>query len=640
MNATTDIHLAENAVRRLASAAGSARLYPAGSPMTWAAVDRFVEAALGCTSAMGPVRFIVDPKGLRLGDIPVAEGHAAVGTLAETLYGHQAGQLILGQQVSADEALAFVDTIDQEPLAVRAAGGLRAALSARGVTHLGVVELTLRTSETDGLGGMDLTLATPEVMAPALSDAAATWRFTAAAGAGRDEVSEAVGRLEHATRSLAEDRVASALLMLPERERVDVLEAALVADRTGRQMDGVLSVVVRLSPAALARLLAMYAAGSNDRLTYALQTLRIPPEAAEALHTMLSTPPEPSPMVGTADSEDPARLAAEALAEEPDDAVARWRLVNSATPADSAARALDATVAVVRKRPGNDSVAAVGVAMSAAMKAGAWRAAYRGAATLQELAGSHPGLAAGVVRASGALDDPPALVAAAVAATTDTPGAGDLIAVAGQPGAEALIVAYASNPSPAGRARLAAVGSRLGDSLAVAATRRVKDADSATTTAIIELLTQARTRGSAAAIARALDHVDPAVRTSALQALSVCPDPDAVRLQLRAMEHWDPATRRVAARELGRRGMEQAVDPLVRILWKRQLFERNYELRKQAISSLVAIGSPSALPGLRRMASWRFVMDRRGRELRFLARKAVAELEAPVLGTAQGRVAP
>ncbi len=639
VSTVADIHFAEETARALASAAGSARLYPVGSPMTVAAVERFVEAVAHCASARGPVRFVVDPKGLRLGDRPVAEGHAAVATLAETLYGHQAGQLIIGPDVSPAETIAFIQTIEDDPLNVRVGGGLRAALAARGVTNMGVVELSLRTSDEEGIAGLDLTLAPPERIAPALAEAAETWRVTATAGDGRDELGESIGRLEHATRTLAEERVAAAMLMLSERERVSVLDAALSSDRSGRKMDGALSVVVRLSPAALARLLAIYADGSNERLAGALQALSIPPEAVQALQTLLSTPPEPPGMLGTADGLDPAHLAAEALAEEPGDAVARWRLLNSATPGDSASRALDATLAVMKRRPDRDSITSVSVALSAALKAGAWRSAYRGAAALEELANVHPELAGSIARARASLDDPPALAAAAAASAVDTPGAGDLIALGGRPAADAIVATYAATADAAARARLAAVGARLGDALAASAAHTVKDADSATAIATVDLLARARTRGCASATARALDHVDPTVRTTALQALSACPEPDAVRLQVRAMDHWDPATRRVAARELGRPGIDTAVEPLVRILWKRELFERNYELRKQCIASLVAIGSPWALPGLRRMAGWRFVMDRRGRELRFLARKAVAELEAPASARPQGRMA-
>jgi HEAT repeat protein len=140
-----------------------------------------------------------------------------------------------------------------------------------------------------------------------------------------------------------------------------------------------------------------------------------------------------------------------------------------------------------------------------------------------------------------------------------------------------------------------------------------------------------------AAIGRALDHLDPVVRACAVATLCEIDEPEAKKAVIRAMDHWDPATRRVAAAELGRHRIDEAVEPLVKVLWKREMFERNYELRKQCIESLVEIGSPRSLPGLRRMAAWRFVIDRRGRELRFLACQAVAELEAGSTARHEGK---
>jgi hypothetical protein len=623
----TDIRLAEETIRALAAAAGSARLYPAGSPMTASAVDRFVHAAAALTAA-GPVRFTVDPKGLRLGDQPVGDGLATAVTLAETLYAQQAGQLLVAPGVGQAETAALIRTIGSDPVDVRSAGGLRSALAAAGVSHLGVVEVTLRTSEEQGLLGLDLTLAPGAEVARGVVDAAEHWRTTAAAGEGADIVAAAIQGLDAATLAVAEARTASALLLLTERERVAVLEAALTRDVTGKPMEGTLQIVSRMSPAALARLLAMFSGGSNERLSAALAALRIPPGAAEALQTLLQQPPEASGVGGTPDHLDPAALAAEAIAEEPGEAVVRWRLVNSATPQDASARALEATLAVLRSRPQRDSVAASGIALAGAMDVGAWRAAARGAAELDHFTTNHPPLSADVAQARAALADPTALTRACEAAAIDTPGAADVVALSGRPAADCLVAVYAHTADRAARARLAAISNRLGDAVPIAASRMLKDADSVSAVAAIELLAAGRAHGAGAAIARALDNVDPQVRVCALRALSACADPDSFRMLLKAMSHWDPATRRVAARELGELGSEEAVDPLVKVLWDRQLFERNYELRKQTITSLVTIGSPRALPGLRRMAGWRFVMDRRGRELRFLARQAVTEIEA------------
>jgi hypothetical protein len=178
------ITLAAETARALAAAAGSARLYPAGSPMTVVAIDRFVDAAARATAVMGTMRFVVDPRGLILGDKPLAETHAGVATLAESLYAHQAGQLIIGEGTETSEAAAFVGVLGRDPVAIRAVGGIRSALLAQRVTHLGVVELTLRTSEEQGLLGLDLTLAPGDQVAAAVSDAALTWAASASEGEG------------------------------------------------------------------------------------------------------------------------------------------------------------------------------------------------------------------------------------------------------------------------------------------------------------------------------------------------------------------------------------------------------------------------------------------------------------------------
>ena len=161
---------------------------------------------------------------------------------------------------------------------------------------------------------------------------------------------------------------------------------------------------------------------------------------------------------------------------------------------------------------------------------------------------------------------------------------------------------YARTQDPAARARLCAVGVRLGDALSASAGRSVKSGDSATVVATLDLLARARTRGSTGAVAKALDHVDPRVRTAALQTLAASQDPDAVRLLLHAMDHWDPATRRVAARELGRPGIEQAVDPLVRILWKRAALRA--QLRTAQAVHRLARGHRLAYARCRGCAAW------------------------------------
>ena len=644
----SEIRLAEDAARALAAAAGTTRLYPEGSPMTAAAVERFVETVARATAGLGPVRYVVDPHGLRFGERTVAAGHAGIGTLAETLYGHQAGQLVVAPGAGVSETDAFLSAIAMDPVDVVASGGIRRLLTEAGVERLAVVELNLHAAdEQAGILGLDLTAAPLPEIAAAVTDAAATWQATAPLGDGQDDIGTAVSALELAAQPLAGDRVARALLLLDEATRASLLATALSRDRGGRPMQGALDIVSHLPPAALARLLTAFADGSQEKVASALSALTIPPQAISALEALLSPSPIPEVSCGVPDAIDVSSLAADALAEEPGDAVASWRLVQSATPADSAARAVDTTVAVLRARPEHDSIEALAVAMSGAIEAAAWPAAVRAARELEELGSAQPRFASAVSHAQQALADRKGLDRACreVAEADREPDADrraaaaqELLAAAGTPAVEALAAAHAGATDVSARRRLAAAACALGDELVRWAGHRLKGEDAVIALAAMELLAKTETHGAAGALARALEHADGAVREASLCHLAEMDDPEAGRYVLRALEHRDPATRRAAARVLGRPGVIEAIDPLVRVLSKREFFERNYELRKQAISSLGLIGSPKALPGLRRMAGRRFVLDGRGRELRLLARQAVEGLEAHKAPRREGMV--
>jgi hypothetical protein len=55
--------------------------------------------------------------------------------------------------------------------------------------------------------------------------------------------------------------------------------------------------------------------------------------------------------------------------------------------------------------------------------------------------------------------------------------------------------------------------------------------------------------------------------------------------------------------------------------------ERNYELKKEVLKSLEAIGSERAIPALRRIASRRLVLGKKNRELRYLAGRVLDSIE-------------
>ena len=248
---------AEEALRLLSSAAGAARLYPPTSPLPSEAVTRFTSRINELMSS-GPMRVIVDPHGFRIGDTELSPGNSQTVTLAEALHALQIGQLIVAPGLTEAETAAFVVVANTEPAGVRAMGGPRKVLVSSNVSHIAVIEVTLRASDETGLLGVDLMTTPLDEIAAEVVSAAERWQK--AEGAGHDEMAAAIDRLEVATRELAVQRVAEALMRLDETSRMKVLAFALKADGNGARMEGMLSIIASMKPAALSRLLMLVAA--------------------------------------------------------------------------------------------------------------------------------------------------------------------------------------------------------------------------------------------------------------------------------------------------------------------------------------------------------------------------------------------
>ena len=135
---------AEEALRLLATAAGAARLYPPASTLPAEAIARFTERTNEAMSTAGPMRYLIDPHSFRIGDAELAPGNSQVVTLAESLHALQVGQLVIVPGVTPEESAAFAAMTNADPAKIRALGGPRAALAAAGVTHIAVIEVSLR----------------------------------------------------------------------------------------------------------------------------------------------------------------------------------------------------------------------------------------------------------------------------------------------------------------------------------------------------------------------------------------------------------------------------------------------------------------------------------------------------------------
>jgi len=626
---------AEEVLRLLAAAANAVRLYPDSSPLRTQAIARFVEA---CESATGaaPVRYVVDRKRFVVAETAVGEHHPGVAALAETLHALQVGQLIIAPGVSAQEASAFLDVLVDDAKQVRASGGARERLTGAGVSNIAVVEVSLRASAEEGIAGVDLTAAPLDEIGRELPTVARRWYESAASGDGSDEMTAALQRLESASRDLAAQRVAQALLQLDERTRTHILAAALKADASGKRMDGMLDVVAKMSPAALARLLRLVGDMAGKEPGELAGLIELPPEAMRELLACLSPGAQSAEERGVPPEVDVSEIADEVAedAEEDTDRIAQ--LVQGAQTVSPAGRALRTMLDVARLRPSPESVRALGEALPAALRAGAFTEAAEAVDVLSDLS-ADAGLQAEAAHALTALSAPDVLSSACVALATapDTPGAAHVLAAAGSAGAEAVVRTYIETDE-AGRVALQPVVAQLMDAVAPVASRVVRHGDATAAAAMVRLLGSLGDKRVMPTLEQALEHLDSQVRSVAIEAIAAMGVPESAASLQRALGHWDPETRRAAAAAIGRHRIRQAVPGLLRVLEDAGVRDRNHDLKKEVLRSVEALQASEAVPTLRKIAGRRFVFGRRNREIRYRAESVLAALEETAHGSSEG----
>ncbi len=611
---------AEEALRLLAGAAGTSRLYPPTSALPREAVARFVERVAALTVA-GPLRYIVEAQAIKIGDTELASGQSQVTTLAESLHALQVEQLVIAPGVTAAETEAFIALANSDPATVRAEGGARAWLSGAGVRHIAVIEVWLRAGDTSGLADLDLLGAPLEDIARDVAHAAER-RQRALEDAGsdtapKDEVAEALGHLEDATRGLAAERVAAALMRLDEATRLRVLEIALAAG--GGPADGLLEVVARMKPAALARLLRLAAASTGASAERIAGRLSLPPETAKTLTILLApTPDEGSELVQ--DTRDAADIAAEVMGEQ--SSAELDRRIAEAALARSAERALSTAIAISHHRVDADTPGAIGKVLPGALRSGAFSTVREALRRLDEI-GAEPAYASAVQSVRASIADPIVLRDMCHATKTDADAAiaGEILIAAGTAGAEALLDSYIRMPKLQ-RSLMHPVLRALSEPVIVAARSLLQTAPAVEAAAIVRALAALGDRRATAVIAEALDSsLEEQVRFSAVTALAHAPFPEAEQALIRALCHREIETQRYVVREVGRARIASAVPALVRLFDDMSVMTRGYEIRKEIISALASIDSAEARRALGRF-SVRVALGRKSRELKRLARDA------------------
>ncbi len=614
---------AEEALRLLAGAAGAARLYPASSPMHRDAAAKFTERA-NLLASHGPLRYIIDPHGFRVGEAEIAPGQSQVVGLAEALHAMQAGQLVVAPGVTIAETQAFIGIANAEVAAVRAAGGLRAALVAAGVQHIAVIEVSLRASDESGLAGIDLTSAPLDEIAELAVAAVELRAQRANEGPAGDEMADAIARLEDATRGIAMERVAAAMMRLDDTTRQRVLALSLKTDTVGNRMDGMLAAIAQMKPAALARLLTLMAAQAGTDPRRIATALPLPPETAKLLALMLAPTPNVEPDFGIEPVQHAREMAAEVCA--PADTTDLERQVAIASPQLSAGRALATAVSVSRVRLDADTVRGIGEVLPQAARDGSFATVREALRRLDEIA-LEPSLADDVVAARSTLADPAVLADVCRAPVTDADAAiaGEIIAAAGSTGAEALLDAYIRLPE-ANRSLLRPVMRGMSEGILGVARARLRRAEPATATAIVRALPVLGDKRAIAVIADGLNHLDESVRFASASALAVIPAPEATAALVRAIGHREPETQRYAVRMLGQTKAAAAVPALSRALEDISTRGRTYETRKEIIRALEEIGTPEAERALRKFANRTLGLRKKTRELKSQAVHAADSL--------------
>jgi hypothetical protein len=616
---------AEEVLRTLSAAAAAVRLYPPTSQLPLQAVERFVESANSVTHETGHVRILVEPKAFKHADVIIGESNAQISSLAETLYAHQVGQLIIAPDIRADEAMTFVRCVAADPRAAREEGGLRSIIVGAGVTHIAVIELTLRASKEEGILGMDLASVPLDAIGPEVVRAAAKWARSAAAGEGVDDVGSAISGLETAARDLAASRVAQAIMRLDETTRVAVMTAAFRTDSSGKRMEGLFDVVAQMNPATLARLLTLVAARGNVQPSGLLSQLRLPPEAMRAIALLLRPSAEGDPSRGVPQEEpDIAGIAGEVEAEDDADAEMGDRLAASA-PRLAATRGLHTTLALARTSPTAESVSAVGDAMLGALKAGAFEAVRDGLAFF-ESAATDSGLTSAIGRARAGLADPVILAEAMRSAHTAAPA--DLAAVlaaAGPTGADVAMGAWV-DAEQEDRTALERAFAMVPESMITAAGRRLRTSDPFEAVQLTDLLAVVGDRRAVPALRQTLDNAFPEVRLAALTALSRLGGDEAWRSVYEALRSDDDATAQHALALVRAADARGAVPIMLEIVVGRSSRYRNREVKREIIDCLGAMGAEEARPVLRRLAGKRFAFGKGAKELRDAARAALAAM--------------
>ncbi len=415
-------------------------------------------------------------------------------------------------------------------------------------------------------------------------------------------------------------------MRLDEDTRMKVLGWSLKADANGHRMEGMLGIISRMKPAALARLLKLVAAQAGTDPQRVAGALDLPPETAKMLAMLLEPAPSYDPDFGAEPTSETAQRMAEIMAE-PEDSGDIERQVSLSATQLASSRSLATATAIAQMSADVDSVRAIASVLADAARDGAFPVVREALRRLDELA-IDPALTEEVAAARNTLADPEVLADVCSAPVTDADAAmaGEILHAAGPAGAEALLDYYVRAPQGK-RSLLRPVMRGMSEQILGVASRLLRTDDSAQQIAIVRMLPALGDKRTVPVVAAALESIDPDVRRAAVDSLAEIPGPEAGAALARAVNHWDGETQRYAIRQIGQCRVTSALPALVRALNDIKnvgTVARREEGDHQGHRGDGVAGRPAGAQTGRRAAE--LVIGRKNKEMRLLARRAVANL--------------
>lgn len=673
---------AERLLKRLGIAIKSFGLYPPQHPMAVSALGSFLGAVRPCMEAYGPFvariskdSFVVD--GVTFED----EAHAS---LALYLYARKLSVLTILPAASDQELASFLGIAGMDRISLEAAGGIEHLLWQSGVGNVQVIELTLdEEQDVDSLGlNAFLALIGRGRLAPREREAVIDILHTAEHTARllqnvylmSTEVFEGISQaeqVEHAYQAVTTlDRLildepmegqphlyanlAGALMLVEEP-----LRSALARTFISRAAEDASAKILlyQFSAEQLAEMIAR-AVTSDDvtgQVATLLRALSLPERKAEAVLSLLESrlrPPGTGPTwlidavrpylreaaVGRMPEVPPEFVIDDSLIainhEELEQRIKEAQAIDEAASTREVIRTL---VDVLRDETDEEELLDVAEALAAHL---IWMVDHQEftllAAMLEALkrmaaAGDdrRSTLAAGLVKR---MTEHPLLdrLLAAVWAGRETPVEQEvrtcLEVLAGEV-VTPLVRVLGGEPRSGMRAILCDLLVSVGHDHADELGSFIADERWYLVRNIANILGRLQNSQAVTYLGRVLGHPEYRVRREVADALARLGTEEAQALLVRMLDDPDQRIHLKTLQALNAWGARRALPKLLRLVVARDPLHRLFSLKAVALEALERLGAPEALPALKRLARKRIALGRRNRELRALARRAVAAIE-------------